>query len=350
MKVEITIRPGTIRLVKMTDAEYFSDAYKDYISNSKLGLINPDEDGSFEKYAAGYASKYSESFELGSAIHAKVLQPDYYNISNIEKPTGKLGLFAEEMFKLRSQGMKISDAIPLASKNADYYSGKLIGTRLNTAIRSSLPFYLQRIKFVEELGKETIFLSGPMRTKYTECMININDNDSKILSTLYPQGMLSPAEFYNEYAILCELEVTNTDTGEIFIIKFKGKLDNFTIDHETSILTLNDLKTSSKPVSYFMGNHVKVTTPDGVESIEWYNGSFQNYHYARQMAIYLWLLQCAMKELYDLEYQSKANMLVVETAPEFKCKVYPINGKHIKEGLNEFKHLISLVVEWMQTN
>ena len=50
-KTTIRILPETIRLVKMTDKEYFSSENKDYISNSKLGLINPDEGGSYEKYS-----------------------------------------------------------------------------------------------------------------------------------------------------------------------------------------------------------------------------------------------------------------------------------------------------------
>jgi len=180
-------------------------------------------------------------------------------------------------------------------------------------------------------------------------MININNNDSKMLSTLYPEGMLAPVEFYNEYAILCKLQVADKNTGELFILNFKAKLDNFTIDHETSTVTLNDLKTSSKPVSYFMGNYVKITEEEK-ESVEWYEGSFQKYHYHRQMAVYLWILQSAMKEIYNLEYTPKANMLVVETVPNFNCKVYSVNGKHIKAGLDEFQKLIALVVEWKQTN
>lgn len=280
---EIKIVPGSIQLLKMTDAEYFSTEYKDYISNSKLGLVNPDEGGSIEKYLSGFTSKYSESFELGSAIHAKILQPDYYTIADIHKPTGKLGVWAEHMYKYRQQGMPIHEAIYMAAGSADYYAGKLSGTRLKTALRSSLSFYLQRMKFVEELGKDPIFMSLGMKSKFDECMLNIQDKSSKILDTLYPEGLLGSAEFFNEYAILCEVDVADEETGEVTTVKLKAKLDNFTVDHETSTVTLNDLKTTSSPLSYFMGNHVKVTRESGEESIEWYDGSFQKYHYYRQM-------------------------------------------------------------------
>jgi hypothetical protein len=345
---EITIVPGSIQLIKMTDAEYFSAKYKDYISNSKLGTINPDEGGSPEKYEAGTKSAYSESFELGSAIHAMVLQPDFYHIAEINKPTGKLGLWAEAVYKLRQEGLTIKQASVMASLDADYYANKFSDTRFKTALKGSLSFYLQRMKFVHKVDKQTLFLSAPMQFKYEQCMLGVAEN-KQMMETLYPSGLLVPAEFYNEYAILCELDFSDETTGEVTRLKLKAKLDNFTIDHETSSITLNDLKSSGKPASYFMGNNVKVTMESGTSSIEWYDGSFQKYHYHRQIGVYLWLLKNAVKEIYGLEYKLKANILVIETIPEFKSKVYSINGKQIQEGLAEFKNLLTLVVEWMQT-
>lgn len=344
---EIHIIPETVRLVKMTDDEYFAE--KDYISNSKLSLINPDEDGSFEKFERGIKSEYSESFALGSVVHAMLLQPDYYIISDINKPSGKLGLFAEEVYKLRSTGLPLREAIYAASNIADYYSNKLSGARLKTAIKNSLSFYLQRMKYEEDPEKQTIFVCEAIRYKYNQCMLNIKDSSSKIIETLYPQGLLNPDEFYNEFAIFCEVDYIDTETGEITRLKLKGKLDNFTINHETETITLNDLKTTGKPVSYFMGNHVKTKTVTGEEVEVWYNGSFQYYHYYRQMAMYLWILQAAAKEILGISYKPKSNMLVVETIPEFKSKIYPLNGRHIKYGLDELKNLLTLVVKWMQT-
>lgn len=342
---EITIVPASIQLIKMTDAEYFSKKYKDYISNSRLGLINPEEEGSPEKYDTGFTSAFSESFELGSAIHAMILQPDYYHIANINKPTGKLGVFAEEVFKQRQLGYNILNSITIASVNADYYASKFSNTRLKTAIKNSLSFYLQRIKFHGELNKETIFLSAPMQQKFEQCMLGVAENP-KMMNTLYPVGLLQSAEFFNEYAILCEVDFVDEITGEVTRLKLKAKLDNFTLDHETQTLTLNDLKSTGKPVNYFMGNNVPITQEDGIKTLQWYNGSFQRYHYYRQIGMYLWLLQAAVKEIYGLTYSLKANILAIETVPEFKSKVYPIAGKYIKTGLDEFKTLLTLVVRW----
>ena len=71
---QIEIIKESIQLIRMTDEEYFSDKYKDYISNSKLGLFNPAQDGSFEKYKKGFGNKYSDSFALGNAVHCMTLQ------------------------------------------------------------------------------------------------------------------------------------------------------------------------------------------------------------------------------------------------------------------------------------
>lgn len=98
-----------------------------------------------------------------------------------------------------------------------------------------------------------------------------------------------------------------------------------------------------------MGNYVKRVDSDGVLNDVWYNGSFQTYHYYRQMGMYFWLLQAALKKIHGINYKLKCNMVVVETIPEFQCKIYPVNGKQIKAGLDEFKNLITLVVEWMNS-
>lgn len=345
-KTTIRILPETIKLIKLTDEEYFSPKYKDYISNSKLGLLDPDEGGSIEKYLEGFKSGYSESFELGSAVHAIVLQPDYFKVSDLRKPGGKLGVCAEKFYDYRKKGLSIADAIEAASNDADYYKGKMTSTRLKTAIKTSLPFYLKRIHLKEEVDKiETIFLSDSMAFKYEKCVVGI-ENNPKVKETLYPQGLLSPAEVFNEYAIFAEVEVTIDE--KVIRLKLKAKLDNFTVNHETQEVTLNDLKTTGKPINFFMGNKVVVKDEEGkFVGTTWYDGSFQKFHYYRQMGMYLWLLSCYMQSK-GINYKSKANMVVVETIPEFRTKVYSVSGKYIKQGLDEFKKLLTLVAEWTE--
>lgn len=339
---EILINLDSIQLIKMTDEEYFSKKYSKYISNSQLSLLNPEEGGSVELFKKGFKSEYSDSFALGSAIHAALLQPEYYEIGSVTKPNGKLGVWAEMVFKLRSEGNTILNSILLASEKSDYYKYKLHGTRLKTAIKSALPFYLERLKIKSLPDKNLIFLSHSLKPKFEECLLNISKN--KIEDILYPSGILKTPEVFNEYAILCDLEYVDEETGEIILIPFKSKLDNFSINEEESEVSLVDLKSTSKPVNYFMGNVVKKFDDDGNYTETNYIGSFQKYRYYRQMGIYLWLLQTALKHLRGKNFKYKVSMLVIETVPNFNSKVFLVNNSYIKLGLAEFKKLLIIFV------
>lgn len=339
--IRLEIIPESIQLLKITDEEYFSEKYKDYVSNSKLSLINPEEGGSIEKFNLGFKSDYSDSFELGGAVHSVLLQPEYYEVSNITKPSSKLGFFCDKLYELQSEGIELEKAIPIASERANYYSGKLSEKRKATALTAYLPYYQERSNFEKNniLDKTQIYLSHTIKDKYDRCISELTSN-RQLMNKLNPSSLLNDVEIYNEYAILAEIKVIYED--EEVIVKVKGKLDNFTIDHEIKEVTLNDLKTSGKYVKYFMGNKVNTVDEDGNESEMFYNGSFQKFHYYRQMAKYLFLLSayCQSK---GLNYTPKANMLVVETIPDFKSKVFPVNNKQIKIGLEEFKQLLILV-------
>ena len=335
---EIEIVEGSIQLLKMDDTEYFSEKYSEYVSNSKLSLLNPDEGGSPEKFLTGFKQAYSESFELGSAVHAMVLQPESYHISDIRKPTAKLGIFAQEVLFARKAGYKIEESIKIASIKADYYASGLSPTRIKTAIKGALSFYLKRNKVNDNYAQGHIYLSAPMYEKYIQCMNGVIGND-KIGNILYPECMSQEAEIFNEHAILCELKITID--GTVIIVKVKAKLDNFTINHEMEEITLNDLKTTGKPAKFFMGNWVKELNENNEEVRRWYKGSFETYHYYRQMGMYLWLLQAYIKQQFGYLYKYKANIVLVETIPNFNTKVCTVNGNHINEGLKEFKTLMT---------
>lgn len=63
--------------------------------------------------------------------------------------------------------------------------------------------------------------------------------------------------------------------------------------------------------------------------------------------MYAWLMQCAIQKEFGLLYSTKANMVVVETVPNFQAKVYPVKNSHIRKGLAEMKSLLILLAEWM---
>ena len=63
--IKLTPLLETLRLEKISDKVYFSEKYSNYVSNSRLGLINPRQDGTPEKFFAGFSSSYSTALEIG---------------------------------------------------------------------------------------------------------------------------------------------------------------------------------------------------------------------------------------------------------------------------------------------
>ena len=93
---EIKISPilESLQLLKIPDSKYFEE-YSNYISNSRLSLLNPDQGGSPEKFFNGFTPTYSDAFSLGSNVHALILQNDLFQlVEEVNKPTAKLGAIA----------------------------------------------------------------------------------------------------------------------------------------------------------------------------------------------------------------------------------------------------------------
>lgn len=320
----------------MTDEEYFSSKYANYISNSKLALINPAQGGSPELYKTGFQGGFNDSFDLGSAVHGLLLQPEEFEVPALNKPTGKLGLFAIDVFKYRQEGKTIQESFDLAKVSADYYQKGFSDKRQKTAIEKSIEFYLGRMKFVEDPVKVPLFLSKPNADKCEECVGNVLKSRA-IMRHLRPTGMIEDPEVFNEYAIFGDLDIYDDETDETIPVKIKAKIDSFSVDHEEQVITLNDLKTTGRPLNFFMGKYIYTEAGQ-----VWANGSFEKYHYYRQAAFYVWLLQAALKPKYP-NYTFRVNFLVVETTPNFNCDVFRIQDKWIEAGLKEMKELIILV-------
>lgn len=70
----ITLTPllDTLRLKNISDELYFSEKYSMYISNSRLGLINPEQGGTPNKFWEGFAGNkiYSDSLIFGKQLTA----------------------------------------------------------------------------------------------------------------------------------------------------------------------------------------------------------------------------------------------------------------------------------------
>lgn len=320
----------TIQLIEMSDEEYFSDKWAGYISNSKLALINPDQDGSPQIYKEGLSKhpKYSDSLVFGSAVHELVLQPkEFAVVNNVDRPTAKMGAMADELYKtfLSNKGVVSDKDIIAASDKIDYYKGKMDSIKIENVKDKCINYWWDRRDWETEhnnLGTEPIYLDHKSREKLQLCLASVEAN-KEVQDLLHPKGVFEEPISMNEAALFMDVKAEHE--GKETILKLKGKLDNFTIDTETNEVVLNDLKTTG---------HWLIDFGD----------SFKKYHYNRQMAMYAWMLRSYVEKQYNIKPSSlMANMLLVCTVPDYRAGVFRVTNSEIRKGFLEFKDLLQRV-------
>lgn len=327
--IKIEYIPNSVQYLEMSDERYFSKEFSNCISNSKLSLINPDQGGSVEKYLAGFTPNYSNSLFLGSAVHELILQPKDFKLSdNIIRPSAKVGFIADILYKKykKTKELPTLEEVKEACIKVDYYSKSLTDSRINNVLEQCIPYLESRYKeekSPEYLNAESIFLDTRNYDTCMQCISSLNMNPN-IMQLLHPKESM----IMNEAALFLDFKATDTETGKSVILKVKGKLDNFTVDTDKCSLVLNDLKTSGHPLEYF-------------------KHSFKEYHYARQMGLYAFMLKEYVAKYHNLTNINsfKANMLVVSTVSECNSGIYEVYDSEIKEGFQEFIRLLKMAAE-----
>jgi len=324
--IKLTPLLDTLRLEKISDAVYFSEKYSGYVSNSRLGLLNPKQDGTPEKFFAGFSSVgYAPALEMGSAVHELVLQPDAFELAeDLGKPTAKLGAVADVLYPIFLERDVTKEDVINASDKIDYYKDKITDDRFNEVVTKCTSYWKARQKQEFDLtSRERIFLDTKTREVVKSCVEALDANKT-VQNLLHPMGLVEDPISENEQAILLDVEA-ECPNGKKFIIRLKSKIDNYTIDKETNTITVNDVKTIGKIVSEIDSN-------------------IKKYHYSREFAMYIYLLKLCAEKFYGMEEpRIQANYLVVSTIPNFYTKVRPVSYGEIKEGFHEFKTLLRYV-------
>jgi len=255
---------------------------------------------------------------------------DYEVISGVFKPTAKAGLMAEALYK--SDGtFPTDDEIKAQSYIIGYYKDKLTDNRLKEFKDKAEPYWRDRFLYeqdnpIKKGDKKRIYTDERNYELLVGCLKTLNDN-SEIQKLLHPTGLVEEPIVGNEKTILMNIKMEIPE-HEPVVYKLKAKLDNFTIDKDESTITVNDLKTTSKPASIF-------------------NPSY--FSYEREIAFYSWLLKLVAKKFYDLDNPTvKGNFLVVSTIPEYDTSVVPMTSKLFDKGWKECIYLLKSVAYFNQ--
>lgn len=307
---------------KISDEVYFSKEYSDYISNSRLKLINPDCDGSPLKYQAGLSNEFSQGFMLGSCVHELLLQPEEFNlVEDLNKPGYKLGQVIDLIIKFRKEGNTIWDSIYQACTTIHYYENT-IKSKVPFIIREGFEYYWKSKRY----NSNDIILSLRDRNIVNSCLSNLKAN-RQVKNLINPTDIFGdPILSYNEDAFFITLNGTYQDKS--CQLKLKMKADNWSIDLENKIITLNDLKTTSSLIPDFMEH------------------SFEHFYYYQQFALYSWILRRYAEKEYGFnkeEWQFNCNVIVVSTKGDNNTGVFKISQDHLERGRKLFCRLLKMV-------
>ena len=329
-QIKITPLLDTLHLEDIDDKIYFSQKYSDYISNSRMSLINPAQGGNPAMYFEGLGrnNKVSTSLAFGSAVHELSLQPEsFYVCDEVDPPTAKVGMIADLTYSPNYKGeLPPDDIIRSAAAKVDYYKGLPTANQMSNVKNAIKPYFKARYKYENNsTDKRTpIYLDPKSRDRLSEVITSLNNNNA-VQELLHPLGIDgNPLTSENEKTILLNILVTFPDQKQVEL-KLKAKLDNYTIDPMSNIITVNDVKTTGKLCSEF-------------------DNAVNSFHYYREIAFYSWLLSFCSEKFFDMNKPSiKGNFLVVETIPSYWSAVVPMKPNWFTAGIKEFSTLIKMI-------
>lgn len=324
-KFQIIPIADSARRERMSDDRYFSEEFSGYISNSRLKYIKPEEGGNIKLFKNPPKVK-TNSLYTGSCVHQRVLQPDEFSLAEkMQKPTAKLGQVIDKIIKYRKDGEAIYESIKKACKDVDYYS-ETWEKKIPEIIKKGFAYYMK----AKDLDEGTITLDDKNYEVVTSCIASLESNKA-IMNKLHPVDIFGvPIKSYNEDALFLDFAIIYK--SKVAILKVKAKADNWSIDEENKLLTLNDLKTSGHYVDSFMKP----------------GGSMEKYSYARQFALYRTMLEEVTKKEYGYNHNwnFECNVLVVQTIGNYASACYRVSDSLLEKGKKEYEDLLKRVAAY----
>ena len=300
----------------------FNRFEEETVSNSGLAALSVSP-RVYRNYKDRVETATASYFNLGSAIHCKVLEPtefdDRYIVSDITAPGGMYATFIDVLFRTRC-------------KKGEY--GALEHANWIATAHREAGFKWS----VDKVWKK--FESDPELSGYykdllkTDGLIMLSGQDEKAMEACVKgiQSHERAAELTYGYVLSdCrnEMEVIWKHPKHPWF-KMKSIFDRVVIDETTKTAILVDLKTTSKPVSSFVH-------------------SYRKFKYHRQMALYHLGLQWYFENNFTMSDGSKPNMdewtfeiyiVATQTNGWGDTAVYTPSEADLKKGLADADKLL----------
>ena len=295
------------------------DYYKSRdISNSSLSYINPEQEGSAQKYYKYLNGQLenleSKALELGSLIHQYKLEPDEFNALSIDMPSATIKSIIDNVLAI-SNGEPVEELREYILEQAKEvgYGGKWKDdTVINKIIESGKEYYEA---VTANVGKQLVDHTT-LNTLY-QCTTALNRNVAA--RDLLEASSNEFIEWVNEKEIYFEMPIPGTERT----IKCRSKIDRFAVNREKKTFTLVDLKTTSKHISK-------------------YAGAFDYYRTYRQLSFYIRAIQSILGPDYKCE---ACYIVAVMTVEPYLCRVFNIDpaDNYITKGNDEIDSLITRI-------
>jgi hypothetical protein len=300
----------------------------EHVSHSSLSAlkISPQY---FQKYInRELKQEDSRYLDLGSAIHCYILENstfnDRYIVSDVPVVGGMMGKFVEALVEnekfVNTSVLDGTEDSPeeFVLQNTDHlyqhcYDISGFKTSIATVIKKlDNPEINSYVTLLRNSVNKHILSQDEMET-ILQCAASASKH--AVASTV-----LNPVEAEPEKEILW----THKD------FKIKSIIDNLILDKEKKMVTVTDLKTTSKNPYNFLGSYI-------------------SYGYYRQIGIYKQAVMAYMTELgLDFaEYDFKTYIVALQTTGLCECVVYEPDNLDLSIAIDEFESLLDRL-KWHQ--
>ena len=306
------------------------------VNNTALGyyILSPLE---FKKYYDNPTESVGDWYDVGSAIHCLILQPedfyDKYIVLDYKKPQNEqqkvfiekycdfLSLKKEEeLLDTKSNDTFLLEAYKVAYSTKGKTDKKMLEEA--TELQTNLNSYMQFIRL--ELNGRTILSSGSMESVKQCCnALLVNPKSDLVIKT--PELKGDDIKVYNELEIYFDFKGMHC----------KSRLDKLIIDKPNRKIYIVDIKTTSKPVGKFYE-------------------SFRDYDYERQFAFYC----LAVYEYLDKqigvpsldEYSVTCICATVSTKEPYESRIYGLPMEKVMFSVQNIKRVLTDLVWHFENN
>ena len=316
--------------IETMENDFYAKPFKfSYSSLNKL-MWNPQ--AFYQMYVLGNREEKTESYLVnGKIIHCLLLEPEKFDnqfiVSPANLPTGSTRSVVDRVYahavELQANGDQrteftdFSDAVLDVLKDINLHQSlKTDQQRIDKVYTAEAMNYWD---FLKAKGNKTLI----DQENYDFCktgvdLIKLNKEVCELIGCNLND--FSNKEVFNELPV--EININDKPFG------LKGIIDNILINHDTKIIYVNDIKTTSKELKDFP------------ESIEFYN-------YWMQASIYSSIIGIKFINLIDKGYQFKFHFVVIDR----NYQVYPflVSDNTLNQWFDRFNETLEKA-NWHYTN